>query len=126
MTQEEKSLKKIRLAIAGIGNCASSLVQGEYYKHVGKESCIGLMHYDINGYRAGDIDVVAAFCIDARKVGKDVSQAIFAKPTAPISSTLIFPKKMLRSRWDLFLTALHLMENYPEGGSLWLMPSRWM
>jgi len=91
----EKSLKKIRLAIAGIGNCASSLVQGiEYYKHVGKESCIGLMHYDINGYRAGDIDVVAAFDIDARKVGKDVSQAIFAKPNCTnIFYSDIPPKK---------------------------------
>lgn len=122
-------MKKIRLAIAGIGNCASSLVQGiEYYKHVGKESCIGLMHYDINGYRAGDIDVVAAFDIDARKVGKDVSQAIFAKPNCTNIFYSDIPQKMLRSRWDLFLTALHLTWKtiLKRGGSLWLMPSRWM
>jgi len=74
-------LKKIRLAIAGLGNCASSLIQGiEYYKHADEKECIGLMHYDICGYRAGDIDVVAAFDIDARKVGKDAGQAIFAPP----------------------------------------------
>jgi len=74
-------LKKIRLAIAGLGNCASSLIQGiEYYKHADENECIGLMHYDICGYRAGDIDVVAAFDIDARKVGRDISEAIFAPP----------------------------------------------
>ncbi len=74
-------MKRIRLAIAGLGNCASSLIQGiEYYKHADKKDCIGLMHYDICGYRAGDIDVVAAFDIDSRKVGKDISQAIFAPP----------------------------------------------
>jgi len=74
-------LKKIRLAIAGLGNCASSLIQGiEYYKNTDEKECIGLMHYDICGYRAGDIEVVAAFDIDARKVGRDISEAIFALP----------------------------------------------
>ncbi len=74
-------MKKIKLAVAGIGNCASSLIQGiEYYKHADESDCIGLMHYDIGGYRAGDIDIVAAFDIDARKVGSDVSEAIFALP----------------------------------------------
>ncbi len=74
-------MKKIKMAVAGLGNCASSLIQGiEYYKHVNEKDSIGLMHYEIGGYRAGDIDVVAAFDIDARKVGRDVSQAIFALP----------------------------------------------
>ena len=74
-------MKKIKLAVAGIGNCASSLIQGiEYYKYADVDNCIGLMHYDIGGYRAGDIDIVAAFDIDARKVGLDVNQAIFAPP----------------------------------------------
>ena len=74
-------LKKIKLAIAGVGNCASSLVQGiEYYKHVDAKDCIGLMHYEVNGYRPGDIEVVAAFDIDKRKVGKDLSEAVFAEP----------------------------------------------
>ncbi|MBP8624278.1 MAG: inositol-3-phosphate synthase [Methanothrix sp.] len=74
-------MKKIRLAIAGLGNCASSLIQGiEYYKNTDEKECIGLMHYDICGYRAGDIEVVAAFDIDARKVGRDISEAIFALP----------------------------------------------
>ncbi|MDY9927333.1 inositol-3-phosphate synthase [Methanosarcina sp.] len=73
-------MTKIKIAIAGIGNCASSLIQGiEYYKTEDKDP-IGLMHRDIGGYRPGDIEVVAAFDIDARKVGKDVSEAIFAPP----------------------------------------------
>jgi len=74
-------LKRIKLAIAGLGNCASSLIQGiEYYKNSDDENCIGLMHRSIGGYRPGDIEVVAAFDIDERKVGKDVSDAIFAPP----------------------------------------------
>ncbi|KKG24715.1 inositol-3-phosphate synthase, partial [Methanosarcina sp. 2.H.T.1A.15] len=73
-------MTKIKIAIAGIGNCASSLIQGiEYYKTEDRDP-IGLMHRDIGGYRPGDIKVVAAFDIDARKVGKDVSEAIFAPP----------------------------------------------
>jgi myo-inositol-1-phosphate synthase len=78
---------KIRVAIAGIGNCASSLIQGiEYYKD--NSDIIGLMNYDIEGYKPGDIEVVAAFDVDKRKVGKDVSEAIFAKP----NNTTIFEK----------------------------------
>ncbi len=74
-------MKKIKLAVAGLGNCASSLIQGiEYYKYADENDCIGLMHNEIGGYRAGDIDVVAAFDMDARKVGRDVSEAIFALP----------------------------------------------
>lgn len=71
-------MNKIKVAIAGIGNCASSLIQGiEYYKDKSKTP-IGLIHEEINGYNAGDIEVVAAFDIDSRKVGKDLSEAIFS------------------------------------------------
>jgi len=74
-------LKKIKVAIIGIGNCASSLIQGiYYYKNKNPEEAIGLMHWDIGGYTPSDIEIVAAFDIDKRKVGKDVSDAIFAKP----------------------------------------------
>jgi len=74
-------MKKIKIAIVGIGNCTSSLVQGiEYYKHKNAKDAIGLMHWDIGGYLPGDIEVVAAFDIDIRKVGKDVSEAIFELP----------------------------------------------
>ena len=65
----------------GIGNCASSLIQGiEYYKDKNNNDAIGLMHWDIGGYKPYDIEVVAAFDIDKRKVGKDISEAIFELP----------------------------------------------
>ena len=72
---------KIRIAIAGLGNCASSLIQGiYYYRDKNPEDAIGLMHWEIGGYKPSDIEVVAAFDIDKRKVGKDVSEAMFALP----------------------------------------------
>ena len=72
---------RIKIAIVGVGNCASSLVQGlEFYKNSVEEKVIGLMHYDIGGYKMGDIEVVAAFDIDKRKVGKPLNEAIFARP----------------------------------------------
>ncbi len=78
-------MKKIKIAIIGIGNCASSLIQGiHYYKSKDKRTATGLMHWSINGYTPSDIEVVAAFDIDARKVGTDVSKAIFAKPNCTI------------------------------------------
>jgi myo-inositol-1-phosphate synthase len=72
----------IRIAIAGVGNCASSLIQGLYYytPERCREGVVGLMHTEIGGYRPCDIKVVAAFDVDARKVGADVNRAIFAKP----------------------------------------------
>ncbi len=74
-------MEKIKIAVVGIGNCASSLIQGiHYYKDKNNEDAIGLMHWEIGGFKPGDIEVVAAFDIDSRKVGKDVSEAIFAKP----------------------------------------------
>ena len=78
--------KKIRVALIGAGNCASSLVQGvEYYKTVDDaESVPGLMHYDLGGYLPSDIEFTAAFDINANKVGKDLSEAIFAEPNNTI------------------------------------------
>src|SRR6201994_2758522 len=72
----------IRIAIAGVGNCASALIQGIHYytPERCREGVVGLMHPEIGGYLPCDIDVVAAFDIDARKVGTDVNRAIFAKP----------------------------------------------
>ena len=73
-------LGKINVAIVGVGNCASSLVQGiEYYKNAKeKEFVPGLMHVNLGGYHIRDCRVVAAFDIDADKVGKDLSEAIFS------------------------------------------------
>lgn len=74
-------MKKIRIAIIGVGNCASSLIQGIYYYRYKKpKEAIGLMNWDIAGYKPYDIEVVAAIDIDERKVGKDVREAIFSKP----------------------------------------------
>src|SRR3979409_468116 len=73
---------KVRVAIVGVGNCASSLVQGvHYYRDASpKDAVPGLMHVDLGGYHISDIEFVAAFDIDKKKVGLDLSQAIFAKP----------------------------------------------
>src|SRR5690349_19371013 len=71
----------INIAIIGVGNCASSLVQGlAHYSNGGANEQIGLMHWDLGGYRPTDIHVVAAWDVDRRKVGRDVAEAIFARP----------------------------------------------
>jgi myo-inositol-1-phosphate synthase len=71
----------INIAIAGVGNCASSLVQGiAHYQNGGANEQIGLMHWDLGGYRPSDLRVVAAWDVDERKVGRDVAHAIFAEP----------------------------------------------
>ena len=70
----------IRVAIVGVGNCASSLIQGVYYYSRRRKDLIGLMHYEICGYRPKDIKVVAALDIDARKVGIPLEKALFAPP----------------------------------------------
>jgi len=81
----------IRIAVAGVGNCASSLLQGvEYYRQGKNRETLGLMHYRVGPYAPGDIEVVAAFDIDKRKVGKPLYEAIFAPP----NNTKVF--------WDRF------------------------
>ncbi len=73
-------MAKIRVAIVGVGNCASSLVQGIAYYRRANDNSVGLMHWDLGGYDPTDIEIAVAFDIDQRKVGVDVAQAIFAKP----------------------------------------------
>ena len=72
--------EKVRVAIVGVGNCASAFVQGvEYYKDAEPDQAVpGLMHVDLGGYHVRDIEFTAAFDIDADKVGKDLSEAIWA------------------------------------------------
>lgn len=74
--------RSIRIGIVGVGNCASSLVQGlTFYRHAtDNEPVPGLMHIDLGGYRVGDIEVVSAFDVAATKVGSDVAEAIYAPP----------------------------------------------
>jgi len=72
-------MSKINIAIAGVGNCASALLQGiEMYKS--PENTIGLISYDLGGYTPADVNVVAAFDVDKRKVGKGLREAVFSKP----------------------------------------------
>jgi len=75
-------LGKVNVAIIGVGNCASSLVQGvHYYKKAKEDEFVpGLMHVNLGGYHISDINFVAAFDIDKNKVGKDIAQAIFTPP----------------------------------------------
>ena len=74
-------MMKIRVAVAGIGNCASSLIQGiEYYRTRNASDHAGLMHARIGGWRPSDIEIVAAFDIDRRKVGRMLEDAVFAAP----------------------------------------------
>ncbi|MBO9624634.1 MAG: inositol-3-phosphate synthase [Sphingomonas sp.] len=72
--------RSINVAIVGVGNCASSLVQGIEHYRSGANDLVGLMHLELGGYRPADINVVAAWDVDRRKVGRDVAEAIFAKP----------------------------------------------
>ncbi|MGF7229259.1 MAG: inositol-3-phosphate synthase [Candidatus Saccharibacteria bacterium] len=78
----------IKVAIVGVGNCASSLVQGiEYYKNASEKDFVpGVMHVNFGGYHIRDIEVVAAFDVNSNKVGKDVAEAIYAEP----NNTTIF------------------------------------
>lgn len=82
--------RKIKIAIVGIGNCCSSLVQGlTYYKNAkGNQQVVGLMHTVLGGYRISDIEVVAAFEVNKTKVGLDLADAIYAEP----NNTKVFAK----------------------------------
>jgi myo-inositol-1-phosphate synthase len=86
MSNKTPESKRLRLAIAGVGNCASSLVQGiEYYQDADPaERVPGLMHVVLGGYHIRDIELVAAFDVDAEKVGLDLSKAIDAGPNNTI------------------------------------------
>ncbi len=106
----------INVAIVGVGNCASSLVQGiNYYKGQTSEHISGLMHTNLGGYTPGDLRIVAAFDIDNRKVGKDVAEAIFSLPNC----TTVFQKDVPMTGTKVQMGRLldgfsaHL-ENYPQ------------
>jgi len=75
-------MSKVRVAVIGVGNCASSLVQGvHYYRNASEDEFVpGLMHANLSGYHVGDVEFSAAFDIDQNKVGKDMAEAIFIPP----------------------------------------------
>lgn len=110
---------KIKVAIAGIGNCASSLIQGvEFYKDVtsNDELVPGLMHNVFGGYKINDIEFVAAFDVDKRKVGKPLNKAIFEKP----NNTKVFQKEIPKwgdvivQKGPVFDGVAEHMAEYPE------------
>ena len=78
--ERETEMSKVRVAIAGVGNCANSLIQGvEYYKDADPDQFVpGLMHVELGGYHVRDIEFVAAFDVDATKVGQDLGKAMWA------------------------------------------------
>ncbi len=97
------SARAINIGVVGIGNCASSLVQGLAHYGSGSNDMVGLLHPELGGYRPGDIRVVSAWDVDRRKVGRDVAAAIFAKPNCtavfcaqvPPTGTLVRMGKVL-------------------------------
>ncbi len=107
--------KKIKLAIAGVGNCASALIQGiYYYKEKQNIEASGLMHEDIGGYKPWDIEVVAAWDIDERKVGYDVSEAIFNPPNCTTVFQREVPRLGVKVRKGKVLDGFpEHMKNYP-------------
>lgn len=112
--------KPIRIAIVGVGNCASALIQGiEFYgenSHKNpKLEALGLMHLDIGGYKPWEIQVGAAFDIDRRKVGKTLKEAVFAKPNC---TQVIFPElndsAVIVSMGEVLDGVSEHMKDYPE------------
>ncbi len=109
-------MSKIRIAVAGVGNCFSSLWQGiNYYRDKSSEDAIGLMHWEIGGYSPGDIEVAAAFDIDRRKVGRDVSEAIFAPPNCTTVFCRDIPMTGVKVNMGKILDGFsEHMSDYPE------------
>jgi myo-inositol-1-phosphate synthase len=108
--------KNINVAIAGVGNCASALVQGvEYYRNRRNAALEGVMRQSIGGYRCSDVEFVAAFDIDRRKVGRPLEEAIFAKPncTRVFQSSLPVSNVIVQAGPVLDGVAPH-MADYPD------------
>lgn len=109
-------MQTIKVAILGMGNCASSLIQGiYYYRDKEPDEAVGLLHWEIGGYTPNDLQVVAAFDIDRRKVGKDVNQAIFSEPNC----TTVFCPDIADSGVKVSMGAVldgysKHMQNYPD------------
>ncbi len=109
-------MSKIKAAIAGVGNCASALLQGiYYYKNRPDGDRAGLMHPSIGGYVPGDIEIVTAFDIDRRKVGKPLHEAIFASPNcAEVFIDLMEASSVIVKKGPLLDGMSDHMNAYPE------------
>jgi len=112
-------MKKVKLAVVGVGNCASSLIQGiEYYKHHHNEHFDGIMQPNINGWRPQDIAIVAAFDVDKRKIGLPIEKAIFAEPNCTTVFQKFIPVNGVRVKMGQLLDGVadHMAE-YPNSQS---------
>lgn len=110
-------MEKIRIAVVGVGNCVSALVQGiHYYGEDAGGETVGLMHREVGGYRPSDIVVAAAWDIDRRKVGKDVSRAVFQPPncTQVFFSDLPSSGTVVKMGAVLDGVAPHMREHDPQ------------
>ncbi|MBA4757204.1 inositol-3-phosphate synthase [Sphingosinicella sp.] len=109
-------MHEVRVAVVGIGNCASSLVQGvAHYQNGGANEQIGLLHWDLGGYRPKDIRFVAGWDIDRRKVGMDIAEAIFAKPNCTAVFCDHVPETGARVRMGRLLDGVgEHMADYPD------------
>lgn len=115
-------MEKIKIAIAGVGNCCTSLVEGiEFYRQNGKHAGAGqngLMNFEIGGYKPGDIEVVAAFDIDKRKVGKKFDVALKQEPNCilPLLNGYGFPKSKVTVQMGTLLDGVseHMAQYPPE------------
>ena len=112
---------KVRIALAGVGNCASSLLQGiDYYRHVpaDQQEAWGLMHLDLGGYRPSDVEVVAAFDVDERKVGRPLHEAAFAEPNCTEAiATSIEPNPVLVQMAPVHDGVADHMRDFPDSRS---------
>lgn len=109
-------MKKIKVAIVGVGNCASSLVQGvEYYRNRQGAKLKGVMSESIGGYRCSDIEFVAAFDVDRRKVGRSLEEAIFAKPNCTLIFQSVLPvSNVVVQASPVFDGIAEHMADYPD------------
>jgi myo-inositol-1-phosphate synthase len=117
-TPTVKPRPRVRVAIAGLGNCASALLQGiEYYRELpaeGREAW-GLMHLEMGGYRPGDVEVVAAFDVDRRKVGRPLHEAAFAPPNCTrVISTGLEPSSLTVQMGPVHDGVAPHMLDYPD------------
>lgn len=108
-------MDKIKIGIIGVGNCASSLLQGiQYYKEHGEIS--GIMHQDIGGYKPSDIEIRLAFDVDSRKVNKNINEAIFALPNCTKSICTKMPQSDVYVKMGKVLDgcAPHMLADSPN------------
>ena len=113
-------MSKIRVAIAGVGNCASSFVQGiEFYRNGHGKPLDGLMHPEIGAFRPGDIEIVAAYDVDRRKVGRSLEDAVFARPNcAMVIARDLAPSGVTVEMGPVLDGVAPHMFDYPEADSI--------